>query len=84
MSLISLVIILIIAFIIGIVADQLSPFRMPGSWAGAIIAGLLGSWIGPKLFGNWGPWIADVSLVPSLLGTIIVVVVIGAIAKLSE
>jgi uncharacterized membrane protein YeaQ/YmgE (transglycosylase-associated protein family) len=84
MSLISLAIVLVIAWIIGIVADKLSPFHMPGSWVGAIIAGLLGSWVGPGILGNWGPSVAGITLVPSLIGAILVVLVIGGLTKLSD
>lgn len=82
MSLITFILSVVIAFIIGIVADKISPYRMPGSWAGAIVAGFIGAWIGPLLFGTWGPMIVGFSLVPALIGAIIVVIVIGMIVKL--
>ena len=72
----------IIAMVIGTVADKISPFNMPGSWAGAIVAGFIGAWIGPLLFGTWGPMVAGFSLVPALIGAIIVVIVAGIVAKL--
>ena len=73
---------IIVAMIIGTVADKLSPVRMPGSWAGAIVAGFIGAWIGPILFGTWGPVLASFSLVPALIGAIIVVIVAGILAKI--
>ena len=82
MSVISFILSAIIALIIGTVADKISPFNMPGTWAGAIVAGFIGAWIGPLLFGIWGPMIAGFSLVPALIGAIIVVVVVGIIADL--
>ncbi|MGM7636591.1 GlsB/YeaQ/YmgE family stress response membrane protein [Bacillus sp. Hm123] len=82
MSLITFLLSVIIAMVIGTVADKLSPFDMPGSWAGAILAGFIGNWIGTFLFGTWGPMIAGFSLVPALIGAIIVAIVAGSIAKL--
>ena len=82
MSLLAFILSVIIAMVIGVVADKLSPFDMPGGWAGAIIAGFVGAWLGNGLFGTWGPIVAGFSLVPALIGAIIVVIIIGALAKI--
>jgi uncharacterized membrane protein YeaQ/YmgE (transglycosylase-associated protein family) len=74
----------LIFMVIGTVADKISPFNMPGSWAGAIVAGFIGAWIGPLLFGTWGPMVVGFSLVPALIGAIIVVIVAGIVAKLFD
>ena len=42
-----------------------------------IIAGLLGSYVGQALFGKWGPTLAGMSLIPSILGAVIVVAVVS-------
>lgn len=42
-----------------------------------IIAGLLGSSVGQALFGAWGPTMAGMSLVPSILGAVIVIAVVS-------
>ena len=82
MSLITFILTALIAMIIGTVAEKLSPVDMPGGWAGAIVAGFIGAWLGPLLFGIWGPMLVGFSLVPALLGSIIVVILAGVIAKL--
>lgn len=82
MSVAAFIISVIIAMVIGTVADKISPFKMPGSWAGAIVAGYIGAWIGRILFGTLGPMVAGFSLVPALIGAIMVVIVAGIIAKL--
>lgn len=82
MSVLAFILSVIMAMVIGIVAEKLSPFDMPGGWAGAIIAGFIGTWIGNGLFGTWGPIVAGFSLIPALIGAIIVVIIIGALAKL--
>ena len=42
-----------------------------------IIAGLLGSSVGQALFGKWGPTMAGMSLIPSILGAVIVIAVVS-------
>ncbi|MDQ1147365.1 putative membrane protein YeaQ/YmgE (transglycosylase-associated protein family) [Bacillus sp. SORGH_AS 510] len=84
MTIATFILSVIVALVIGIVADKLSPFDMPGDWAGAIVAGFIGAWIGPSLFGVWGPMVLGFSLVPSIIGAIIVVIVAGIIVKLFD
>jgi uncharacterized membrane protein YeaQ/YmgE (transglycosylase-associated protein family) len=84
MSIITFIISAIIALVIGIVADKLSPFDMPGGWAGAMVAGFIGTWLGQVLFGTWGPVVAGFSLIPALIGAVIVVIVIGIVAKIFD
>lgn len=42
-----------------------------------VIAGLIGSSVGQALFGTWGPSLAGMSLIPSILGAVIVIAVIS-------
>lgn len=84
MSVVSFLISVFIAMVIGMVAAKLAPFKMPGSWAGAIVAGFIGAWVGEYLFGSWGPMVAGFSLVPALLGAFIVVIAAGIIAKIFD
>lgn len=42
-----------------------------------VIAGLLGSSVGQALFGKWGPSLAGMSLIPSILGAVIVIAVVS-------
>jgi uncharacterized membrane protein YeaQ/YmgE (transglycosylase-associated protein family) len=84
MSITTFILSVIFAFVIGTVADRLSPFHIPGGWISAIVAGFVGSWLGPYLFGTWGPMVAGYSLVPSLIGAYIVIIVIGGIGKIFD
>lgn len=84
MSITTLLLTVIMSFIIGTVADKISPFDMPGGWVGATVAGFIGAWIGPLLFGAWGPILAGFALVPSLIGAMLVVIVVGLVAKISK
>lgn len=81
MSVLSFILYVIMAMVIGLLAEKVTPFGVPGSWAGAIVVGMIGDWLGHYLFGSWGPYLLGFSLVPALIGAIIVVLVIGLIAK---
>lgn len=81
MDIISLLLQLLIALIIGSVASIVTPYEMPGSWAGAIIAGFAGNWLGTYLFGTWGPMLEGFSLVPALFGAMIVSIIVGGVKK---
>lgn len=64
---------LLIGALIGAVAGALTNRDVPAGWIGNIIAGLVGAWVGQSLFGTWGPRIADMALVPAIIGAVIVV-----------
>ena len=84
MSYISILLSILVAFIIGIVAGKVSPLGMAGKWAGAIVAGFIGNWIGIQLFGSMGPMVLGFSLIPALIGAVLVAVIAGGIAKLFD
>ncbi len=65
------IITLIIAGIVGWLADVIVPGRLPFGWLGAILAGLVGSWLGTALFGELGPVIAGIAIIPALIGAIV-------------
>lgn len=75
---------LLVAAIIGFVAEAIVPGGMPGGWAGAIVAGLLGSAVGGYLFGGVvpaGAVVAGFSLLPSILGAAVVVVLFSLVSR---
>ncbi|MEX3622777.1 GlsB/YeaQ/YmgE family stress response membrane protein [Viridibacillus arvi] len=55
---------------------------IPGGIIGNIIAGIIGAWIGGKLLGQWGPTLSDFYIFPALLGSIILIFIVGFILKL--
>lgn len=70
---------LLVGAIIGAVAGSLTKKGGSMGCLANIIAGLLGSSVGHALFGTWGPVIADMAVVPSVLGAVIVVSVVSFI-----
>jgi uncharacterized membrane protein YeaQ/YmgE (transglycosylase-associated protein family) len=80
-SLLGLLVTLLIAALVGWLADRIVPGNLPYGWLGAIVAGLLGSWIGGALLGDVGPEIGGIALLPALLGAIILAFIIEAVTK---
>jgi uncharacterized membrane protein YeaQ/YmgE (transglycosylase-associated protein family) len=70
-SLIGLLITLVVAAIVGWVADLIVPGKLPYGWLGAIVAGLLGSWLGTLILGDLGPTIRGITIIPAIIGAII-------------
>jgi uncharacterized membrane protein YeaQ/YmgE (transglycosylase-associated protein family) len=76
-SLVTLLLTLIVAGLVGWAADMVVPGKLPGGWLGAVLAGIVGGWLGTFLFrvfglGNIGPDIAGVDLVPAFVGAVVI------------
>ncbi|QPC48152.1 GlsB/YeaQ/YmgE family stress response membrane protein [Mangrovibacillus cuniculi] len=71
---------LIVGGIIGWLAGIILGKDIPGGIIGNIIAGIIGSWIGSNLF-NIGPVVADIAIIPALVGAIIFVFIVSLILK---
>ena len=66
---------LLIGGIIGAFAGYLTSRNLPMGWVGNVIAGILGSWLGERLLGSFGPEIAGMSLLPSIIGAVVLVLI---------
>ena len=80
-SLLGLLVTLVIAALVGWLADKIVPGDLPYGWLGAIVAGLVGSWIGGALLGDVGPEMGGIGIIPALVGAIILAFIIEAITK---
>lgn len=69
--------VLIVGGVIGLIAGALTGRGQSMGWIANILAGLIGSSLGQALFGAWGPQVADMAIVPSILGAIILVLVVS-------
>ncbi|MBI2953852.1 MAG: GlsB/YeaQ/YmgE family stress response membrane protein [Chloroflexi bacterium] len=72
---------LLVAGLVGWLADMIVPGEIPWGWLGAIIAGLVGTWIGTALFGDFGPSLAGIAIIPAIIGAIILAVVIALLSR---
>ncbi|HGA1090905.1 TPA: GlsB/YeaQ/YmgE family stress response membrane protein [Streptococcus agalactiae] len=67
---------LIVGAIIGAIAGAITNKGGSMGWIANILAGLVGSFVGQSLLGGtWGPKLADMALIPSIVGAIIVIIV---------
>jgi uncharacterized membrane protein YeaQ/YmgE (transglycosylase-associated protein family) len=73
---------LIVGGIIGWLASLISGNNLPYGVIGNIICGIVGAWIGGMLLGAWGPSLAGVAVVPTLIGSILFILLWRAIAKM--
>lgn len=72
---------LIVGGIIGWLAGMIMGRDIPGGIIGNIIAGFLGSWVGNQFFSGFGPVWGDFYVIPSLLGTIILIAVVSFVLR---
>ncbi len=79
-SVIGVILTLIVAGLVGLVAEAIVPGRIPYGFLGAILAGLIGSWLGVALIGSIGPNIFHIPVISALVGAIIVAFVYSILA----
>lgn len=72
MSLVGFIVLLLVAAVVGAIAEALIGYRTGYGWLGTIVVGLLGAWIGSQLF-TIGPLIGGVYLISAILGAVILV-----------
>ncbi len=65
------ILMLVIAALVGWIADMVVPGDFPLGWIGSIVAGLVGAYIGGTLLGELGPQIGGIYIVPAIIGAII-------------
>ncbi len=75
-NVLGVVVYLVIAGLIGALADAVVPGAIPYGWLGAILAGIIGSWIGVALFGHVGPVLAGIPVIPAIIGAVILAVIV--------
>ncbi len=85
---IGIVLLLVVAGLIGWLADSIVPGELPFGWVGAIAAGLIGSWIGGFLLGPvlravpiLNLSIFGVHIIPAIVGAIVVALVASVVFR---
>ena len=66
---------LIVGAFIGWIGSLITNKDRQMGWIKNILAGLIGSAVGQSLLGDWGPHLADMALLPSIIGAVIVIAV---------
>ena len=77
----ALLLFLIVAAICAIIASALVPGQIPGGFLVAMVCGFLGAWIGGHLMGSFGPSLAGVSLIPTIVGSAVLVLLMSLFSR---
>ena len=81
LGVVALLLHLVVAGIVGALANALVPGKLPWGWVGAVLAGLLGSWLGIALIGHVGPRIVGVPIIPGFVGAVILAVIVSVLSR---
>lgn len=73
--------VLVVGGVIGLIAGAITGHGRSMNWIGNIIAGLVGSAVGQAFFGEWGPQVAEMAIIPSILGAVLLVLVVSFILR---
>lgn len=68
--------------LIGWIAGMIMGTDIPGGKIGNVIAGLIGASIGGHLLGEMDPVVWDVSIIPALVGTILLIAIVSIVLQL--
>ncbi|WP_308540252.1 GlsB/YeaQ/YmgE family stress response membrane protein [uncultured Murdochiella sp.] len=66
---------IIVGSLIGAVAARIMNHKKLGCLMNVLV-GLIGASIGQALFGSWGPQVADMAVVPSVIGAMLLLLII--------
>ena len=78
MTLGGFILLLVVAAIIGAIAEAVVGTKVGPGWIGTIVVGLIGAWIGTALF-RIGPVIGGIYLISAIIGSIILVLLLKLI-----
>lgn len=76
---------LLVTIVIVALVEMVSKTRLPYGWLGNIVAGLIGGVIGQYILGQFGPFIFGVYLIPTFVGSFLLIVlmkfILGQLSK---
>jgi uncharacterized membrane protein YeaQ/YmgE (transglycosylase-associated protein family) len=82
MSILSLVLVLLIAAVCAFLAQKLVPNTVPGGFVTSTIVGMFGAYVGSSVIGSYGPEYYGVSLIPCFLGSTVMVLALSLLYRL--
>jgi uncharacterized membrane protein YeaQ/YmgE (transglycosylase-associated protein family) len=72
---------IVMAIIIGFIANIFVSKTMPGGIIGSMVAVFVGAWLGSLLFGSFGPVVGGFAVVPAIIGAILFIFLVGFITR---
>ena len=73
-NMLGFIVMLVVALAIGQIANRILPTQIPYGYLGSTAVGLVGTWLGVRLLGAWGPQIAQIRIIPGVIGALILTV----------
>ncbi|HEY9773851.1 MAG TPA: GlsB/YeaQ/YmgE family stress response membrane protein [Planktothrix sp.] len=80
MGILSFILFLIVAAACAYIGEWLVPGSIPGGFFTSAIVGIIGAWVGGTLVGSVGPSLGGVSLIPCILGSALLVFLLGLVS----
>jgi uncharacterized membrane protein YeaQ/YmgE (transglycosylase-associated protein family) len=80
-DIVGLLLMVVMAAIVGFLADMLVPGNSPYGFLGAALAGVVGSWVGVALLGTLGPVLFGIPLISALIGAVIVTAIYALVSR---
>lgn len=80
MGIIGFLLFLLVAGVCAIIADAIVPGRIPGGFLVAAVVGVIGAWLGDALLGTFGPILAGVAILPTILGSGLLVFILSLVS----
>ncbi len=81
MEILTFILFLIVAAACAYLAEVLVPGTIPGGFFTSAIVGIIGAWVGSSIMGSFGPSLAGVALIPCILGSAILVFLLGLVSR---
>jgi uncharacterized membrane protein YeaQ/YmgE (transglycosylase-associated protein family) len=81
MSILTFLLFLVVAALCAGIAEYIVPGQVPGGFLTLAIVGVIGAWIGGNLFGSIGPSVLGVTLIPTILGSGLLVFVLSLVSR---
>ncbi len=76
---------LIITIVIVAIVEMVSKTKLPYGWLGNIVVGFIGGVLGQFILGQFGPFIFGVYLIPTFVGSLVLILIakfiMGQLAK---
>jgi uncharacterized membrane protein YeaQ/YmgE (transglycosylase-associated protein family) len=73
MQIVAFILFLMVASVCAYIAEMIVPGKAPGGFLASAVVGIIGAWIGGNLVGHFGPDLAGVSLLPTIIGSAVLV-----------
>jgi len=73
MNVLTLLLFLLVAALCAMTAEYMMPNKLPGGIVFGAVIGIIGAWIGGGLLGNFGPSFAGVALLPTFMGSAVLI-----------